>query len=644
MQNKFGFKDFVVVLIAGLTLLFVVMNMFQEDRRFADTQLLTQKIDEVERAVSQVRRQIESGSGNSADLDALLARLAAMNTGAGNGAGSDGIPQVLGRDESWARPGVPVTWPERWEPVNPPEDMEGFREGGAFTETFEAQMTKLTPYVYSDVYGRRVVEEIVCEQLANYDSVTLEMEGWLAEAWQMDPEGMWLRVKIRDRARFSDGMPVTGEDVRWTFEEFVFNPAIEAERARSTMPQFESVEVISERVVEFKFKEAVYSNATVALRNPILPKHFYTQFTPTQINQSTSLLMGSGAYRLESTDVDAQWRPGTPLRLVRNEQYWGRRPPVDEMRFNVITDNVARLTAFQNQTTDLIRATPEQFAAMERDQRFAEIGTQHAWPNMKSGYAFIGWNCGERNGRPTPFADPRVRRAMTMLMDRERINRDFYEGLASVATGPFSPATKQSNPDIEPVAFDVEEARRLLTEAGWIDRTGDGVLTNERGDRFTFQFTYSTGSSLGPRVGRYLADQCARVGIVCEIDVVEWAILLEKMDNRDFDSLTLAWSWSAPESDPRQLWHTDAVRNQGDNFVQYRNPRVDELIDRGRSTIDYEQRQEIWQEIHAILHEDQPYTFLLNLPWIRFVNNRVGNFHPYPVGIDKFEMFLKAQP
>lgn len=631
MQNRFGFKDFVIMLLAALTLLFVVLNMFQEDRRFGDTRMLTQKIDEVERSVSQLRRQVESGSGSTADMDTLLAALNQMNAG--------GTLPTTARDESWAREGVPVIWPERWGPEHLPQDQEGFAEGGTFTETFEAQMTKLTPYTYSDVYGRRIVDEVVVEQLGNFHPETLRMKGWLADAWQMDPEGLWMRVRIDERARFSDGMPVTAEDVRFTFMDFIRNPAIEAERARSTMPQLEDVIVISEHVVEFIFNEAVYSNEVIALRSPILPKHFYSQFTPSQINQSTSLLMGSGAYRLPSTDIDSQWRPGTTLTLVRNEQYWGRRPPIDTLRFDVITDNVARLTAFENRRTDMIRATPEQYAAKERDPRFPEIGNQYAWPNMRSGYAFIGWNNGERDGTPTPFADPRVRRAMTMLLDRERINRDFYEGLASVATGPFSPATEQSNPNIEPLAYDLDEARRLLNEAGWIDRNDDGFLTNERGDRFTFKFTFSTGSSLGPRVGRYLVDQCALVGIRCEIEVVEWAILLEKMDTRDFDALTLAWSWSQPESDPRQLWHSDAIRNQGDNFVQYRNPRVDELIDRGRATINFDERQRIWQEIHAQLHEDQPYTFLLNLPWIRFVSNDVGNFRAYPVGIDKFSMF-----
>jgi peptide/nickel transport system substrate-binding protein len=636
MQNRFGFKDFVLLLVMGLTLLFVLLNMTQEDRRFGDTKMLMQKIEDVERSVSQLRRQVESGGG-SADVDALMAALSQLP------GGTDSKGRVGSRDESWARPDVPVVWPNPWGPVHMPQGEPNFAEGGTLTETFEAKMTKLTPYVYSDVYGRRIVDEIVCEQLANYNPETLRLEGWLADAWQIDPEGLWIRVRINPKARFSDGLPVTAEDVRYTFMDFIMNDAIEAQRTRSTMPQLKDVVVISDRVVEFQFSEANFFNTTIALRSAILPKHYYSQFTPTQINQATSLLMGSGPYRLASNDINDQWKPGTPLTLVRNERYWGTRPPIDRLRFDTIDDNVARLTAFENGMTDIIRATPEQYAAKERDPGFAKIGTLHSWENMRSGYSFIGWNCGERNGKPTPFADVRVRRAMTMLLDRERISRDFYEGLASVATGPFSPSTEQCNGDIQPLEYNIEKARQLLNEAGWLDRNNDGFLANERGDRFVFKFTYSTGSSLAARVGQYLADQCARVGIRCELEIVEWAILIEKLDTRDFDAVTLAWSWSAPESDPRQVWHSDSIRNQGDNFVQYSNPLADELIDKARTTIDFDERQKLWKQLHTVIHEDQPYTFLLNTPWIRFVSVKVGNFREYPVGMDKYSMF-KMQP
>src|SRR5690606_20840785 len=98
---------------------------------------------------------------------------------------------------------------------------------------------------------------------------------------------------------------------------------------RSTLNVIDKVEVVSDKVVDFIFKEPMFTNLDAALTMNVLPKHVYSQFTPTQINESTALVFGSGAFRLEVFDPNNQWTPGQTLRLVRNESYWGRKPPLD---------------------------------------------------------------------------------------------------------------------------------------------------------------------------------------------------------------------------------------------------------------------------------------------------------------------------
>ncbi len=622
MQDRFGLKDFVLWVAVLVLAVLTVLRMLQGDRVWKELQAVRSLVGEQRQIVTQMQVKLDSG-----DFVA-------------SGGGTAGR---VTRDESWARPGVPVTWPKPFLMAHDPTQLPGYSEGGTFTEIFEAQFPKIVPFTYTDVYGRRIIEDLACESLAAYDTVTLEYRALLGEAWQIDPELMWIRVKINDRAVFSDGVPVTAEDVRFTFENIIMNPDIEAERFRSTMRVIESVVPLSEKVVEFRFREARFNNDTEALRFVILPKHFYEQFSPAEYNRATGLLMGSGAYKLERLDPNNQWKPGEPVVMVRNDQYWGRRPAIDRHRFTVVQDNIARLTAYENGDGDMMRATPEQFAIKSEDAGFVARHRTMAWVNMRSGYAYISWNCGLRNGRPTPFVDPRVRLAMTMLLDRERINRDFYAGLATVATGPFNPETAQSNPEIEPWPYNPERAKELLTEAGWIDRNNDGILENERGDRFSFDFTVSSGSSLALQVGNYLKDQCARIGIIVNIDVQDWSIGDSKRKARDFDAMTLAWSWSRPEVDPMQIWHSRSIDNQGDNYVQWRNAEADELIEAGQRAIDREERQRIWHRLHTIIHEEQPYTFLLNIPWIRFVNNRVENVHPAATGVDKREFFFPAQ-
>lgn len=654
MQNTFGFKDFMVLVLLLALVVMTGLSMRQEDRRFADVRTLTIKVQEQATQLGQLRRSLDDRGGDDgadrivAALGALSRQIAGMGSlpagaGAGTGGGSEEFERLLasgGRDESWARPGAAVQWKPLLSFVSDPREFETYAEGGEIIETFEGRPPKITPFQYADVYGRRIVMDIVCESLARLHPRTLRLEGWLAEAWQMDPEGMWLRAKIRDRACFSDGVPVTAHDVKFTFET-VMNPEMDTERFRSTLNVIESVEVISDKVVEFRFVRPMFSNMTAALAMSIMPRHFYQHVTPAQFNQATGLLMGSGAYRLETVSIDNQWVPPDDIVLVRNENYWGPRPPADRLRFRIIQNYVTSLTDFENGGSHMMRATPEQFRQKSEDETFARNNYMMAWSNMQGGYSFIVWNTGERNGRPTPFADRRVRQAMTLMLDRERINRDFYMGLAAVATGPFPPGP-QTNPEIEPWPYDEERARRLLAEAGWLDRNNNGILENERGDEFRWEYTFSTGSTVTEKIGRYVVDQCLKMGIICTIRQIDWSVMSPTLDNRDFDGLTMAWSASAPESDPNQLWHSASIQNQGDNFAQWNSPEADRLIELGRGTLDEEERMRVWHRLHRVIHEEQPYTFLLNLPWIRFVDRRLENVHPYPSGLHKEEWFFRG--
>ncbi|MFU8828584.1 MAG: ABC transporter substrate-binding protein, partial [Phycisphaerales bacterium] len=586
MQSKFGLKDFILYVLVFILAVMVVLAMRQNDRNF---KLLQDVVAENRRLVTTAGQQRDEltrlGEGQLEALSSALREEVQLirgqidrlgQAGSGLSVTEDQSIDERGRDVSWARPGIEVVFPEPYTFVNDPTDQPGFAHGGEFVEIFEAQFPKITPYMYSDVYGRRIVDEAVCEQLARYDPETLELVGLLADAWQIDPDGEWLRARINSRARFSDGTPVTAEDFRWTFHELIFNPQLETARFRSTLDGIEEVVVISDRVVEFRFRTKLFSNVSAALGLTVVPKHFYEQFQPSQLNQATGLLMGSGPYRLERLDINNQWTQGRPLVLVRNENYWGKRPPIDRLRFGTITDNVARLTAFENGDAHMIRGVAEQYRNKTDDQRFMERFYAEQWINMRSGFGFIAWNCGNRDGRPTPFVDARVRRAMTHLLDRERILRDFGEGLGQVATGPFPPAGPMNNPDITPHPYDLTEARRLLDEAGWV-LASDGFRYKD-GQRFEFEFTISQGSTYAQLVAGYLAAQCAQVGIICRTRTIDWAIFSETMDNRDFDAITMQWSQSSPESDPQQLWHSSSIPNRGDNFIQWSNPRADDLI------------------------------------------------------------------
>lgn len=638
MQNRFSLKDFFLFVLVGVVGLMVFLSMKQADRGWKEMQSTQQDQQELQDRLVRLQRTVERDLQNQ--LEAIERRLEeGVVAVAGDGRGREAGPAV----PPWAREGYEVHRSEPWSFNTDPYEQENFTTGGEFREVFEGQPPRVTPYLYADVYGRTVVE-LVAEPLGNWDAENLHMRGVLAEAWQYDPDGMWLRVRIRDRARFSDGEPVTAEDVRFTYEEIIHNPEIEADRFRGVYTAVEHIEVIDDKTVEFTFYEPRFDNLVQAMGFVILPKHMYEDWieSPSMFNQSTALLVGSGPFRFRRVSEDNQWSPPDDIVIIRNENYWADVPPVSRIRFQSISNSLARLTTFDNEETDLIRPLPEQYA--HRHERPDFIEKHHAlnWYNIRGGYSFIAWQCGERDGRPTPFSDVRVRKAMTHLIDRERIIRDIYRNIGRLASGPFNSVTPQANPDIEPWPYDLDRARELLHEAGWRDRRGDGVLRNERGDPFVFELTFGEGNESTLQMVTYVRDQCARLGIQCELRPIDWSILSSTLNRRDFDAITFGWSPSSPESDPYQIWHSDQIEGQGDNFIQWRNEEADHLIEKGRITLDDQERMKIWHELHRVMHEDQPYTFLTERPWLRFLNGRIKNFNEYATGFRHDELFIPS--
>lgn len=638
MQNRFGLKDFFLFALVTLFGVLVILRTTQADRAWELAQKMMAKVGNLEAQLGRVESKIDSGV-RLADGQVVLA--------SGGGANlSAGIPETGGggragaRDESWARPGVPIQWQPDRSPSTDPRLKSNFREGGEYTEIYEAQTKVLTPSISTDVYSRRM-QELVLEALADLDPVTLKRRGLLAEAWQVDPNGLWLRARLRPGVRFSDGVPLTAEDIRWTFHEFLMNEQIDAERDRSVMrDSIKKVTAIDDRTVEFEFFERLFLNVDNALSMFVLPKHILSKLSPAQINQSTGLMFGSGPFKMKDFSVERQWTHPADVVLERNEQYWGVKPPLARLRFQAISEEIARLNAFAKGDADMITPSAPQFDAKKNDPSWKDRAQFLEWVNMRSGYSFIAWNCGERNGKLTPFHDKRVRIAMTHALDREKMIRDIWKGYGVVAKGNMNPDAPGAAKDIQPYPYDLKRAKELFKEAGWEDRDGNGVMEDANGTEFAFEYSYSGGSEIAERIAKFAKDSYQAVGIRVTLRQADWSVYQDYMKKRDFDSITLGWGANGPESDPKQIYHSDSIKNQGDNFAQWNCPEADRLIDEGRREMDFDKRQKIWAQLERVLHAEQPYTYIRVPPWLRFASTRTQNVVPYPKGLQIDEFFI----
>ncbi len=598
MENRFGIKDFFLFALVTAVLIAVVLAMVQFDRQWSLIQDVRDQNKQLADDVNRIERKLNSG---------------VMVAGAAGGGGVAGSPETN-----------PFYYLEQ------AEQQAGFERGGDYIDNFGIKIGRLTPLVSSDVY-QTWMELLVCESLAQRDPYTLEFVPKLAESWETSEDGLTFTFTLRDNVRFSDGTPLTAEDVKWTFD-WILNPEVQADRARSYFDKLESVTVKDERTIEFVFNEPYFLNFEQVVLTSILSKEFYGKYSPVDYNESVSLLFGSGPYVLEA---GTNWSPEDPVTLVRNPRYWGVPPTFDRMVFQQIENDAATSVMFRNQELDVLRTVPEQYVTMSEDPEILKFADPIAYDTPFGGYTYIGWNQEKRiDGRQeaTIFADPRVRRAMTMLVDRQRLADEIYYGYASVASGPFAPTGPQTNPDIEPWAYDVKAAMALLAEAGWEDRDGNGILENEQGRELRFKLMYSS-SETSEKIALFLKDNFAAGKVLMEPDRQDWPVLVDKLNKSDFEAVTLGWS-STPETDPFQIFSIEQAKTGGDNRTAYRSEAVDAAIRDARKTMDPAERMPKWHKVHQILHDEQPYTFLLNRKALRLFNERIRNVDETPLGLN----------
>jgi len=606
MENRFGFRDLVLCSLMVVIVVVLLLQIKQFDRQWEVVQAVNEKLDLQTRQLVQIDKAIRQGG-----------TVIGSAGGTSNGAGEDTA--------------------DTFASINLAQASEDYAQGDWLVQSFGTTVPKLTPLVSSDVYGS-IIQARVVETLVYTDPYTLEPVPLLARSWQVSDDGLSITFQLRRGVTFSDGEGFDADDVVFTFN-WIMNPQVNAPRARAYFEKIDAAEKINQYEVIFRYSEPYFESFNLAATMDILPEHFYSRYTPDEFNLSTGLLMGTGPYRLASP---TDWKPGKPLELVRNERYWGEPGPFDKVVYRIIANDPARYTTFINGELDIFGAQPEQYEEMIKDEQLSQWTDHLVFESIRGGYTYIAWNQ-QRNEAPTPFADQRVRLAMTLLTDRQRMCDEMLLGYAIPATGPFNHLGKQADPGIEPWPYDPEQAIQLLKQAGYADRDGDGLIESPQGVPLQFKLIYPANSELYERIALFLKDDYARAGIAMEPDPADWPILIKKLESRDFDAISLGWSGGI-ESDIYQMFHSSQITAPADNFMGYANEPLDQFIEQARATVDPDKRMPLWQQCHRIIHEDQPYTFLFRRKALVFFDNRIKNIQRTQAGLNWVETWPMPIP
>jgi peptide/nickel transport system substrate-binding protein len=504
-------------------------------------------------------------------------------------------------------------------------------EGGWLVWSIGMEPATLNPISTSaDKATDWVTSGTIFESLLEYDPNTLNLRASLADSYKVSADGMAISFRLKDGVCFSDGVPITADDIIFTFRT-IKNPLIDASNLANYYRDVNDVTKINDREVRFVMSRLYYKSLETTGLMPILPEHIYTFKNPEEFNKRISNPVGSGPYGFE------KWTVGREVTLSRNENYWGRKPNLNKIVYRIILNDTAAIQALRANEVDYLRPLPDQFTALSSDESFTKKFYCLSYTTPADGYFFIGWNEATRF-----FKDRLVRLAMTYLIDREAICKHLLRNPdAKVQNGPFYMNGPQSDPNIKPWPYDPERGKQLLAEAGWKDTDGDGILDKD-GVPFRFKYMIVSGVYLHEQIVKFVKDEMAKVGIEVVPDPYEWSIFTDRLKNHNFDAVSLAWGGTV-EEDPYQIWHSSQIANQGSNFVSFDNPEADKLIEEARRTLDKTKRNELYHEFHRIIHDEQPYTFVYTRPEQRFLDKRFHNVIVHKLGLDEREWYVPKE-
>lgn len=408
---------------------------------------------------------------------------------------------------------------------------------------------------------------------------------------------------LREGVRFHDGHPVTAKDVLFTYQA-IMNPRNLSPRAADYEPVLK-MEVLDPLTVRVVYKR-LYSPALITWGMGILPEHLLNQealgkearargmdpetFTLRQSNFNRDPI-GCGPFRF------VEWKSDQFIILKRFDDYWEGPPNYEQYTYRIVPDLLTQEMEFYAGTVDSYGVQPHQVERLSHDLRFQSFAS----PSLA--YTYIGYNL-----RRGPFKDARVRKALGMAIDVNKIIHYVLYGQGERITGPFPKQTDYYDHAIEALPYDPQGALRLMEEAGWT-RDPKGRLVKD-GVPMRFTLITNSGNDLRKAILTIAQDAWKQMGIDVQIDVLEWAVFInERVDKDDFDALVLGWT-TPIEPDPYQVWHSSQTGHYQLNFVGYRNPEADDLIIRIRQEYDHDRKVALCHRLHRVIANDQPYTFL----------------------------------
>lgn len=467
-------------------------------------------------------------------------------------------------------------------------------QGGTAAISVLSDFQSFNPVTNTHLTSDDVVKHMLFTPLIQYDA-KLQPVPWLAERWELTDTSVTFHLR-RD-VKWHDGPSVTANDVKFTFD-LAKDPATASLLGSAYMNLVKSATVVDSFTVRFGF-QSPHAQALDGFWWPPLPEHLLKGVDPAQLTQNAfnRKPVGSGPFKF------VEWRPTQSVTLEANPDFpqaLGGRPNLDRVVFRVVPEATTMVRELINGTADMIGYTllPDQGSQVQ-NQQGAEL--RH-YPSRE--FTFFAWN-----NEKAPFNDAQVRRAMTMGINRQQIIDALLKGFGRPAVGMIPEWSPLYTP-MNPLPYDVAQAKQLLAAAGYADGNGDGIV-EKGGQPLRVDLTINSANRLHADIAQVVQQQLKQIGVDLQIRPQEFQSMLQQYKARNYMAVLANWSLDTFKVDPTPLFSCAQARIANSaNRTGYCNPQADQLMVQGLAATDAAQAKTIWAQYSQILQQDQPITFL----------------------------------
>jgi peptide/nickel transport system substrate-binding protein len=516
------------------------------------------------------------------------------------------------------------------------EDL-GFTEaatpGGTFLDSSIGDIQSLHPLLVDEFTSVKVAN-LLFESLIGSDVRNGQpAPTGLADSWEIAPDGVTYTFHLNPDARWHDGVDVTAEDTQFSFDAMA-DPATGSAYSGAFLDATESWRVIDDNTFEVVAREPLSTFLFDLVPVLIIPQHIWGSVPsadwrtdPGATGSDPLRVIGSGAFKFQ------EWRQGESVTAVRNDEYHGKVPYIDTYVLRIWPDQTALVNALLNGEIDAAVLEPTDVQTVQ-DTTGLNVAT---FPTPD--FTFYLTNLDPQ--KSTLFLDQRVRQALLSALDRESIVRDIVLGQGQVAQGTQPVISYAYAPDQLTTTYDFDpaHAEALLSEAGWSDTNGDGIV-DKSGQPFSFELIYRSGSPTNDQLVAYMQDAWRDVGVEVIPRALEFPALVETISgDHTFDMALISFSWDA--SFIQEAMFACDQYEGGFNVVKYCNEQVDAIFDEAERTFELEARRALLIQATNLINGDLPVAVLYFGTISVGYSDRLQNFKPTAWGMDPRYLWIQ---